>query len=302
METFDSSDGSSSEEEEHETTRGATDAPDAEASRPNGQAAPNESVGNQRQIDSPFPTSNKRPFGLNSHTCATRVWSLCECEYVSQCERVQQGPFGLPTELRLAALAQRRDRTLRARSDRYLYTLATVAVFYALPVVQFVAVVQMVSGRAQAAPRPHPTSRAPCGCYMRSCRKVLNVSGSLDICYYNFLCAHPAGALSDFNHVLSNAGYLLLGALFLLQVRRRRARRRRQPRHQVGNHLQWPFYKTIFAVTLIVISIIIIQDYGIPAHYGLLSALGAAMMVVAVLSASYHVCPNRLNFQFGTLS
>lgn len=47
--------------------------------------------------------------------------------------------------------------------------------------------------------------------------------------------------------------------------------------------------------------IVISQDYGIPAHYGLLSALGAGMMVVAVLSASYHVCPNRLNFQFGQL-
>ncbi|XP_047530128.1 SID1 transmembrane family member 1-like [Vanessa atalanta] len=156
-----------------------------------------------------------------------------------------QGPFGLPTRLRLAALARRGGRTLRARSDRYLYTLYTVAVFYALPVVQFVIAFQI----------------------------ILNVSGSLDICYYNFLCAHRAGALSDFNHVLSNLGYLLLGALFLVQVRRRRLRRKRQPRH---------------------------QDYGIPAHYGLLSALGAGMMVVAVLSASYHVCPNRLNFQFDT--
>ena len=41
------------------------------------------------------------------------------------------------------------------------------------------------------------------------------------------------------------------------------------------------------------------QEYGIPAHYGLLSSLGAAMMMVALLSATYHVCPNALNFQFG---
>ncbi|CAH2107898.1 unnamed protein product [Euphydryas editha] len=156
-----------------------------------------------------------------------------------------QAPFGLPARLRLAALARRGGRTLRARSDRYLYMLYTVAVFYALPVVQFVIAFQI----------------------------LLNVSGSLDICYYNFLCANRAGALSDFNHVLSNLGYLLLGALFLLQVRRRRLRRKREPRH---------------------------REYGIPAHYGLLSALGAGMMVVAVLSASYHVCPNRLNFQFDT--
>ncbi|XP_063382962.1 SID1 transmembrane family member 1-like isoform X1 [Cydia fagiglandana] len=152
-------------------------------------------------------------------------------------------PFGLPAELRLAALARRRARVLRARSDRYLHTLYTVAVFYALPVVQFVAAFQM----------------------------VMNVSGSLDICYYNFLCAHPAGALADFNHVFSNLGYLLLGALLMIQVRARRQRRVKKPRH---------------------------EEYGIPAHYGLLSALGAGMMVVALLSASYHVCPNGLNFQF----
>lgn len=33
---------------------------------------------------------------------------------------------------------------IRARSDRYLSTLYTVAVFYALPVVQFVTAFQMV--------------------------------------------------------------------------------------------------------------------------------------------------------------
>lgn len=154
-------------------------------------------------------------------------------------------PFGLPARLRVAGLARRRARVLAARSDRYLYTLYTVGLFYALPVLQFVAAFQI----------------------------FLNVSGSLDVCYYNFLCAHPVAGLSDFNHVFSNIGYLLLGALFMLQVRRRRMRRKRKPRD---------------------------EEYGIPAHYGLLSSLGAAMMMVALLSATYHVCPNALNFQFDT--
>ncbi|KAL0880554.1 hypothetical protein ABMA27_001786 [Loxostege sticticalis] len=154
-------------------------------------------------------------------------------------------PYGLPARLRVAALAQRRERVIRARSDRYLTTLYTVAVFYALPVIQFVAAFQI----------------------------VMNISGSLDLCYYNFLCAHPAGQLADFNHVFSNLGYLLLGALFMLQLRRRRMYRKKVPRN---------------------------EEYGIPAHYGLLASLGAGMMVVALLSASYHICPNRLNFQFDT--
>lgn len=34
----------------------------------------------------------------------------------------------------------------------------------------------------------------------------------------------------------------------------------------------------------------------------MLESLGVGMMVVGVFSASYHVCPNRLNFQFGEKS
>ncbi|XP_059049618.1 SID1 transmembrane family member 1-like [Achroia grisella] len=154
-------------------------------------------------------------------------------------------PFGLPSQLRLAALSRRRARVLEARSDRYLQTLIIVAIFYALPVVQFVFAYQM----------------------------FMNQSGMLDVCYYNFLCAHPAGDLNDFNHVFSNIGYLLLGALFILQLYRRKQRRKQLPRD---------------------------EEYGIPAHYGLLASLGVSLMVVALLSATYHVCPNRLNFQFDT--
>lgn len=44
------------------------------------------------------------------------------------------------------------------------------------------------------------------------------------------------------------------------------------------------------------------QEYGIPEHYGMLESLGVGIMVVGVLSGSYHVCPNRLNIQFGEKS
>lgn len=68
-------------------------------------------------------------------------------------------PFGLPARLHVAALARRRGRVLRARSDRYLYTLYTVAVFYALPVVQFVAAFQMVSRAPRSALDPRNIPR-----------------------------------------------------------------------------------------------------------------------------------------------
>ena len=41
------------------------------------------------------------------------------------------------------------------------------------------------------------------------------------------------------------------------------------------------------------------QHLGIPQHYGLLYAMGAALMMEGILSGCYHVCPNHSNFQFG---
>ncbi|XP_048480438.1 SID1 transmembrane family member 2 [Plutella xylostella] len=183
--------------------------------------------------------------GAFSHPCVVALFYSLPTSNTGCSFQPSTTPYGLPPSLRLAALSRRRGRTLQARSDRYLHTLYIVAVFYALPVLQFVSAFQI----------------------------FFNYSGSLDLCYYNFLCSHAAGALSDFSHVFSNLAYLLLGALFMLQLRRRRARRVRSPRS---------------------------EEYGIPAHYGMLSALGAGMMAVGLLSAGYHVCPNRLNFQFDT--
>ncbi|ERE74863.1 SID1 transmembrane family member 1 isoform 1 [Cricetulus griseus] len=109
-------------------------------------------------------------------------------------------------------------------------------------------------------------------------RIVVNVTGNQDICYYNFLCAHPLGVLSAFNNILSNMGHVLLGFLFLLIVLRRDLLHRRALEA-----------KDIFAM-----------EYGIPKHFGLFYAMGIALMMEGVLSACYHVCPNYSNFQFDT--
>lgn len=90
-------------------------------------------------------------------------------------------------------LARKDPRILKKKSYLYLWHVMTVAVFYGLPVVQLVVTYQ----------------------------RVLSDTGNQDLCYYNFLCAHPLGLLSDFNHVFSNVGYVLLGLLFLLLVNRR---------------------------------------------------------------------------------
>ncbi|XP_038201158.1 LOW QUALITY PROTEIN: SID1 transmembrane family member 1 [Arvicola amphibius] len=152
--------------------------------------------------------------------------------------------------LYLSDLSRKDRRIVSKKSKIYFWNIVTIAVFYALPVMQLVITYQT----------------------------VVNVTGNQDICYYNFLCAHPLGVLSAFNNILSNLGHVLLGFLFLLIVLRRDLLHRKALEA-----------KDIFAM-----------EYGIPKHFGLFYAMGIALMMEGVLSACYHVCPNYSNFQFDT--
>ncbi|KAM9853784.1 SID1 transmembrane family member 2 isoform 2-T2 [Aulostomus maculatus] len=147
-------------------------------------------------------------------------------------------------------LARKDKRVLSKKYQIYFWNIATIAVFYALPVVQLVITYQT----------------------------VVNVTGNQDICYYNFMCAHPLGALSAFNNILSNLGYVMLGLLFLLIVLKRDIVHNRA---LVRNELN-------------------ALECGIPKHFGLFYAMGTALMMEGLLSACYHVCPNYTNFQFDT--
>ncbi|XP_019383036.1 PREDICTED: SID1 transmembrane family member 1 isoform X4 [Gavialis gangeticus] len=152
--------------------------------------------------------------------------------------------------LYLSDLSRKDRRIVSKKYKIYFWNIITIAVFYALPVVQLVITYQT----------------------------VVNVTGNQDICYYNFLCAHPLGVLSAFNNVLSNMGHVLLGFLFLLIVLHRDILHRRTTEAKETCTL----------------------DYGIPKHFGLFYAMGIALMMEGVLSACYHVCPNYSNFQFDT--
>ncbi|XP_003704971.2 SID1 transmembrane family member 1 [Megachile rotundata] len=147
--------------------------------------------------------------------------------------------------LSVCDLARKEPKILRHKSRLYLYYLITVAIFYALPVVQLVITYQ----------------------------HVLHVTGNQDMCYYNFLCAHPLGLVSDFNHVFSNFGYIMLGLLFIFITYSR-------------EHNEYDREKN--------------KCYGIPQHYGFFYAMGTALIMEGILSGSYHICPNRSNFQFDT--
>ncbi|XP_054858507.1 SID1 transmembrane family member 1 isoform X1 [Eublepharis macularius] len=152
--------------------------------------------------------------------------------------------------LYLSDLSRKDRRIVSKKYKIYFWNIITIAVFYALPVIQLVITYQT----------------------------VVNVTGNQDICYYNFLCAHPLGVLSAFNNILSNVGHVLLGFLFLLIVLRRDVLHRRS-------------LETKDLCTM---------EYGIPKHFGLFYAMGIALMMEGVLSACYHVCPNYSNFQFDT--
>ncbi|KAF7409688.1 hypothetical protein HZH68_004069 [Vespula germanica] len=147
--------------------------------------------------------------------------------------------------LSVCDLARKEPKILKHKSRLYLYYLATVAIFYTLPVLQLVITYE----------------------------RVLHATGNQDMCYYNFLCAHPLGLISDFNHVFSNCGYVLLGLLFIFLTYTRELEESDKQKTKC---------------------------YGIPQHYGLFYAMGTALIMEGVLSGSYHVCPSRSNFQFDT--
>ncbi|KAJ7990222.1 hypothetical protein DPEC_G00298070 [Dallia pectoralis] len=147
-------------------------------------------------------------------------------------------------------LARKDKRVLSKKYQIYFWNIATIGVFYALPVIQLVITYQT----------------------------VVNVTGNQDICYYNFLCAHPLGKLSAFNNILSNLGYVMLGLLFLLIVLQRDIIHSKALERHNLNAL----------------------ECGIPKHFGLFYAMGTALMMEGLLSACYHVCPNYTNFQFDT--
>ncbi|KAL7305985.1 hypothetical protein TKK_0001455 [Trichogramma kaykai] len=149
-------------------------------------------------------------------------------------------------KLAVTELSKKGSRKIHQDSWLFMYYLLTVAIFYAAPVIQLVVTDQI----------------------------MLHVTGNQDLCYYNFLCSHPLMSLSDFNHVLSNLGYVMLGLLFMTIV----YTRQRKNANLLLMH----------------------REYGIPPHYGLYYAMGFALVMEGIMSGSYHVCPSHSTFQFDT--
>jgi len=103
----------------------------------------------------------------------------------------------------------------------------------------------------------------------------IDESGNQDLCYFNHLCQKPLGTLHDFNHVFSNLGYIFLGFFFISIVY-----------YKESKFLQLPEKQQ--------------QSFGIPQQFSLFYAMGLALVMEGILSASYHVCPGLISFQFDT--
>ncbi|CAG9819072.1 unnamed protein product [Phaedon cochleariae] len=136
----------------------------------------------------------------------------------------------------------RNPKRIKKRSYNYLSHTLSIALFYSIPVVQLVVTYQ----------------------------RIVNQSGNEDLCYYNFLCAHPSFGFSDFNHIYSNIGYVMFGIIYIFVV---------LDRHRLVK---------------------LRKEKGIPVHYGLFHAMGVALIIEGLLSSCYHICPSQSNYQFDT--
>lgn len=154
--------------------------------------------------------------------------------------------------LRVNHLTRKRPKISEKKYKQYFLYLLPLLIFYALPVIQLVRVYLLIFD-----------------------------DGNQDICYYNFECARPLRGMFVFNNIYSNMGYVLLGLLFMLIVRRRS----RLYNEKQGLVVRPPGPD---------------QAVGLPRHYGIFYAIGLALIGEGVFSACYHTCPSATNFQFDT--
>ena len=119
-------------------------------------------------------------------------------------------------------------------------------------------------------------------------------SGNNDICYFNSLCQNPLWKMLDFNHFLSNLGYVMFGFLFAVLVY---LRRRRYDQFQEQNSVDQKL--EIFNEKQAALKELE-HKHGIPLQYGIYYSLAGALAMEGLMSGSYHICPTTISFQFDT--
>ena len=113
-------------------------------------------------------------------------------------------------------------------------------------------------------------------------------TGNYNICYFNSRCQIPVGPFLDFNHFYSNLGYAVFGLIFAGIVFRRK---------MLFNNLITGEGHTMTPSTW---RAQIEQRHGIPLQCGIYYTMGGALAMEGAMSASYHICPTTISFQFDT--
>jgi len=150
----------------------------------------------------------------------------------------------------LSDMTRKPTKLVDRKMMNYPRLIIAIATFYTLPVVQLVFLFQ----------------------------SQLTKSGDEDSCYFNFLCMVKSGPFVAFNNIFSNCGYILLGIMFIIIVKKRA--------------YSYTFMRKKYPK--------IMATHGVPQHFGLFYTMGIGLIMEGILSAAYHVCPSYNNFQFDT--
>ena len=145
-------------------------------------------------------------------------------------------------------IQQEEDKTHKEkRSQIYLYLVPLLSLFYIIPSAQ------MIFGEAQ---REKDT-------------------GSEESCFSNYGCSRSWWIFDDFNHIISNCGYVIYGMMFIFLVKRKSMilSIEKDKNHQI---------------------------FGSNQQYSVFYTLGVCMIVQGVCSGIFHLCPGNTSLQFDT--
>jgi len=145
-----------------------------------------------------------------------------------------------------------RDNTWhrRQRSKAFWYLVPLLSLFYLIPSCQMVFAEQQ---RARS-------------------------TGNLEQCFLNYGCSRPWWIFDDFNHVISNIGYIMYGLVFLVLVRLKSFFLPEENRTETDH----------------------MGRIGLPQQHSLFYTMGICMVMQGVFSAIFHVCPSNISLQFDT--
>jgi len=138
----------------------------------------------------------------------------------------------------------------RSRSRTYLFLVPLLSLYYLIPSFQ------MVFAEAERS----------------------DSSGDMERCYLNFGCARPWGIFPDFNHTISNLGYIIYGIVFIAIVYYKSRDLPSENQPDVDHN----------------------SNTGILQQYSLFYTLGVCLIMQGAFSIIFHVCPSNISLQFDT--